>query len=183
MPVSKKRTTSTPEAVKVESSDHKMPDEQEFRQRRRNLAVSAMRVLIEAVMREELEKCVGAEWGECTPERKGYRNGSYPRDLVTSTGHIEDLSVPRDREGQFQTQVFERYGRYEPEVAEALTEMFVSGTSTHQVGKVTAKLMGGAPSASAVSRLNQTLTEQYEAWRERRRPRALAHCVSGWHPF
>ncbi len=168
MPVSKKRTTSTPEAVKVESSDHTMPDEQEFRQRMRSLAVSAMRVLIEAVMREELEKCVGAEWGECTPERKGYRNGYYTRDLVTSTGRIEDLSVPRDREGQFQTQVFERYGRYEPEVAEALTEMFVSGTSTHKVGKVTEKLMGVAPSASAVSRLNQTLTEQYEAWRERR---------------
>src|SRR2546421_6065257 len=167
MPVPKKGITSTPEAVKVESSDHNMPDEQEFRQRMRSLAVSAMRVLIEAVMREELEKCVGAEWGECTPSRKGYRNGSYTRDLVTSTGRIEDLSVPRDREGQFHTQVFERYGRYEPEVAEALTEMFVSGTSTHKVGKVAEKLLGVAPSASAVSRLNQTLTEQFEAWRER----------------
>ena len=45
--------------------------------------------------------------------------------------------------------------------------MFVSGVSTHKVGKVAEKLMGAAPSASAVSRLNQTLTEQYEAWRER----------------
>ena len=167
MPVPKKRTTSTSEAAKVESSDHKMPDEQEFRQHMRNLAVSAMRVLIEDVMREELENCVGAEWGECTPERKGYRNGYYTRDLVTKTGRIEDLSVPRDREGQFHTQVFERYGRYEPEIAEALTEMFVSGTSTHKVGKVAQTLMGVAPSASAVSRLNQTLTEQFEAWRER----------------
>jgi len=167
MPVPKKRTTSISEAAKVESSDHTMPDEQEFRQRMRNLAVSAMRVLIEDVMREELEMCVGAAWGECTPERKGYRNGYYTRDLVTKTGRIEALSVPRDREGQFQTQVFERYGRYEPEVAEALTEMFVSGTSTHKVGKVAATLMGVAPSASAVSRLNQSLTEQFEAWRER----------------
>ena len=167
MPVPKKRTTSTSEAAKAESSDHNMPDEQEFRHHMRNLAVSAMRVLIEDVMREELENCVGAEWGECTPERKGYRNGYYTRDLVTKTGRIEDLSVPRDREGQFHTQVFERYGRYEPEIAEALTEMFVSGTSTHKVGKVAQTLMGVAPSASAVSRLNQTLTEQFEAWRER----------------
>jgi len=167
MPVPKKRTTSTSDATKVELADHKMPDEQEFRQRMRTLAVSAMRVLIEEVMREELEQCLGAAWGECTPERKGYRNGSYTRDLVTKTGRIEDLSVPRDREGQFQTQVFERYGRYEPEVAEALTEMFVSGTSTHKVGKVAETLLGVAPSASAVSRLNQTLTEQFEAWRER----------------
>ena len=94
MPVPKKRTTSTAEAAKVEPSDHKMPDEQEFRQRMRNLAVSAMRVLVEEVMREELEQCLGAAWGECTPERKGYRNGSYTRDLVTKTGRIEDLSVP-----------------------------------------------------------------------------------------
>jgi putative transposase len=167
MPVPKKRTTSTSEATKVESSDHNMPDEQDFRQRMRNLAVSAMQVLIEEVMREELEQCLGAAWGECTPERKGYRNGSYTRDLVTKTGRIENLCVPRDREGQFHTQVFERYGRYEPEVAEALTEMFVSGTSTHKVGKVAETLTGVAPSASAVSRLNRTLTEQFETWRER----------------
>jgi transposase-like protein len=107
-----------------------MPDEQEFRQHLRKLAVSAMRILIEEVMCEGLEQCLGAAWGEITPERKGYRNGSYTRDLVTRTGRIEDLNVPRDREGVFHSQVFERYSRYEPEVAEALTQMFVSGTST-----------------------------------------------------
>ena len=73
-----------------------------------------------------------------------------------------------DRAGAFHTQVFERYARYEPEVAEALTDMFGSFTSTHRVGKVAEKLLGVAKSVSAVSRLNQTLTEQYEAWRERR---------------
>src|SRR5256884_7232454 len=45
--------------------------------------------------------------------------------------------------------------------------MFGSGTSTHKVGKVAQTLMGVAPSASAVSRLNQTLTEQFETWRKR----------------
>jgi putative transposase len=110
---------------------------------------------------------IGASWGQCTPNRRGYRNGSYTRDLVTPTGRIEDLNVPRDREGAFHSQVFERYNRYEPEVAEALTQMFVNGVSTQKVGEVTQTLMGVAPSASAVSRLNQTLTEQYEAWRER----------------
>ncbi len=40
--------------------------------------------------------------------------------------------------------------------------------STHKVGEIAQTLMGVAPSGSSVSRLNQTLTEQYEAWRERR---------------
>ncbi len=45
--------------------------------------------------------------------------------------------------------------------------MFVAGTSTHKVGEVAQTLMGVAPSASTISRLNQTLTQQFEAWRER----------------
>jgi len=169
MPAPKnKPITSSPEGSTPELSSPVVPDQEEFRQHLRRLAVSAVQVLIEQVMREELEQCIGASWGECTPTRRGYRNGSYTRDLLTPTGRIEDLTVPRDRAGAFHTQVFERYGRYEPEVAEALTEMFVSGTSTQKVGKVAEKLLGVAPSASAVSRLNRTLTEQYEAWRERR---------------
>src|SRR5712692_5758636 len=168
MPVPKnKPTTLSPEGSTSESSSHVVPDQEEFRQYLRRVAVSAVQVLLEQVMREELEQCIGASWGECTPKRRGYRNGSYTRDLVTPTGRMEDVKVPRDREGEFHTQVFERYQRDEPEVAEALTHMFVSGTSTHHVGKVAETLMGGAPSASAVSRLNHTLIEQDEAWRER----------------
>jgi putative transposase len=122
---------------------------------------------LEGVMRGELDALIGVGWGESSPRRKGYRNGSYTRDLVTTTGRIEDLQVPRDREGQFHTQVFERYRRYEPQVAQGLTEMFVTGTSTHKVGEVAETLLGVAPSASAISRLNQSLTQQYETWRQR----------------
>jgi len=134
-------------------------------------------------MREELDMLIGVGWGESSPTRKGYRNGYYARDLVTTTGRVEDLQVPRDREGQFHTQVFERYRRYEPQVAQGLTEMFVAGASTHKVGEVAQTLMGVAPSASAISRLNRDLEQQFTAWREQRRPRALAHPLPGWDPF
>ncbi len=60
-----------------------------------------------------------------------------------------------------------RYNRYEPQVAEGLTQMFVAGVSTQKVGEVAQTLMGVAPSSSTVSRLNPTLTEQFETWRGR----------------
>jgi putative transposase len=127
MPVSQKQpTTLASEGSTPESSSPVLPEQEEFRRYLRRLAVSAVQVLIEQVMREELEQCIGASWGECTPNRRGYRNGSYTRDLVTPTGRIEDLKVPRDREGEFHSQVFKRYNRFEPEVAEALTQMFGS---------------------------------------------------------
>ncbi len=75
--------------------------------------------------------------------------------------------MPRDREGQFHTQAFERYSRYEPHIAEGLTQMFVAGTSTHKVGEVAQTLLGVVPSASTISRLNQSLSHQFDTWRER----------------
>jgi putative transposase len=46
--------------------------------------------------------------------------------------------------------------------------MFVAGTSTLKVGEVAQTLLGVAPSASTISRLNQSLTQQFDTWRERR---------------
>ncbi len=179
----KKRTTLQTPLSKSEPSSHPLPEQQEFQQHLRTLAQSAVRTVIELVMREELDAFIGAAWGECNPNRKGYRNGTYTRDLVTSTGRLEEIKVPRDREGEFHTQAFERYSRYEPHIAEGLTQMFVSGTSTHKVGEVAQTLLGATPSASTISRLNQSLTQQFEAWRQRPRPRALAYPVPGWDPF
>ncbi len=126
MPVSKKkRTTSQLAFSKSEPSPQPLPEQQEFHQHLRTLAQSAVRTVIELVMREELDAFIGAAWGECSPKRKGYRNGTYTRDLVTSTGRLQEINVPRDREGQFHTQAFERYSRYEPHIAEGLTQMFV----------------------------------------------------------
>src|SRR5437870_6504932 len=54
-----------------------------------------------------------------------------------------------------------------PTLPKDATGMFVAGTSTQKVGEVAQTLMGVAPSASTISRLNQTLTQQFEAWRAR----------------
>ena len=146
MPGHKKEHT-TPETKQrtPESPTPSLPAMEGFHQDLRAQIREATRVVMEEIMREELTQFLGAEWGESTPERKGYRNGSYTRDLATSSGQIEDLQVPRDREGQFRTQIFDRYCRYEQQVADGLTQMFVSGTSTHKVGEVAQTLIGVAP--------------------------------------
>jgi putative transposase len=106
MPVDKKkRTTSETDLSTSKQEVPPLPDQHAFHAHLRDLTRSAVRVVIEEVMREELEQFLGAAWGENTAERKGYRNGTYTRDLATSSGPIEDLQVPRDRDGDFHTQV------------------------------------------------------------------------------
>jgi putative transposase len=127
MPVYRKKKCTTPNSPDSTQGHTapELPEQQVFYQHLRELARGAIRVVLEGVMREELDALIGVGWGESSPKRKGYRNGFYARDLVTSSGRIEDIKVPRDREGQFHTQVFERYSRYEPQVAQGLTEVFL----------------------------------------------------------
>jgi transposase-like protein len=160
------RTASTSPTTKA-SSVEPLPDQTEFQAYLKAQARMGLRVLLERVMCEELDQLLGVGWGEHSPLRKGYRNGFYQRDLATTEGLIQDLNVPRDREGQFHTQVFERYARYEPAVEEGLRDMFVAGVTTAKVGAVAEQLIGVAPSASAVSRLNADLLVQFKQWRER----------------
>jgi putative transposase len=95
MPASKKKgTTSPPMASTPESPSPVMPEQHEFHQHLRALAQSAVRTVLELVMREELDAFIGAAWGECSPKRKGYRNGTYTRDLATATGRLEEIKVP-----------------------------------------------------------------------------------------
>ena len=57
MPVSKKKpTTLSLDGSTPKSPSNAMPEQEEFRQYLRRLAVSAVQVLIEQVMREELDE-------------------------------------------------------------------------------------------------------------------------------
>src|SRR2546428_13202925 len=137
MPVPKKKRITVENVLsKSEPSAPLLPEQQEFHQHLRALAQSAVRTVLELVMREELDAFIGAAWGECSPKRKGYRNGSYTRDLATATGRLEEIKVPRDRARQFRTQAFERYSRYEPHIAEGLTQMFLAGVGTYKARQV-----------------------------------------------
>ena len=160
MPLPKKKSiTSNSDPVVLEQPSPALPEQRTFQEHLRTLTRNAVRVVIEEVMREELKQFLGAAWGESTPKRKGYRNGTYTRDLATSSGPIEDLEVPRDREGDFHTQVFDRYSRDVPQVAEGLTQMFVAGGSHAKSGRSSPNVDGrcsqcqrGEPSQPSVDR-------------------------------
>jgi len=69
MPAFKKeRTTSQTTVSKPEPSCPPMPEQQAFQEQLRALAQSAVRAVIELVMREELDAFIGAAWGECSPQ-------------------------------------------------------------------------------------------------------------------
>ena len=125
-----------------------------------------MESAIQRILEEELTSFLQAEAHERTNERKGYRNGYKPRALMTRLGRME-LLIPKDREGRFQTELFDRYQRNEKALMLSLVEMYVHGVSTRKVKAVTEALCGLDISKSQVSRLAKDLDEDVKAWRSR----------------
>jgi hypothetical protein len=82
MPVhrQKKCTAPKPTDSTQGQTSPTLPDQQDFQQHVRELARGAIRVVLEGMMREELDALIGKSWGESSPDRKGYRNGSSPRE-------------------------------------------------------------------------------------------------------
>jgi transposase-like protein len=126
----------------------------------------AVRFTLVTILEAEIEAFIGAAPYQRTRQRRAYRNGTYQRSLTTSVGQIDDLEVPRTREG-FQTQLFERYQRRQAELDASICQMFVGGVSTSRVGEVIETLTGAKPSASTVSRVFHSLEEEFAAWQQR----------------
>ena len=136
---------------------------QEMLQERLNLVI---RYTFITVLEDEIDAFINAAPYQRTSDRRDYRNGHYERDLGTSMGMIEDLPVPRTRNG-FRTAVFERYQRRQAELDEAICGMFVKGLSDQQVSDVVEGLTGIQPSPSTVSRVFHSLEGEFESWKTR----------------
>jgi putative transposase len=126
-----------------------------------------VKTVLEEVLQEAMTEHLEAGYRELTPTRRGERNGHYARNLLTPAGKIERLEVPRDREGEFVTELFERYKRMTGDVEEAILEMYLSGISVRKVAGITGALSRVRVGKDAVSRITSRLEGQQKEWRER----------------
>ena len=132
--------------------------------------------VVQQVLEAEMTSFLGAGAYERNAERRGWRNGFKPRVLKTRVGKLE-LLVPKDREGQFQTELFERYQRSEKALVLSMLEMYIAGVSTRKVSGITEALCGLEVSRSQVSALAEKLDLELSAWRHRPLEKAYPYLV------
>jgi len=126
----------------------------------------ALRLLLNAAMRFERERYLGAAAYERSEQRRGYANGFKDKTVNTRVGPIT-LDVPQTRDGGFYPNSLERGLRSEKALKLALAEMYVQGVSTRKVAAITEELCGFDISSMQVSRLAKELDGVLEAWRNR----------------
>jgi len=115
--------------------------------------------VIEIGLDEEITQYMQTLPYQRTPNtnRLDYRNGYYWRNLDTTLGPVEDIAVPRSRQGLFRPSVFDRYQRRQEAVNTAVCNVFLRGISTRDVAGALKPLLNTTLSASTVSRITKRL--------------------------
>ena len=122
--------------------------------------------IVQDTLESEIENFLEAGPYERTETRRGYRAGYYSRRMETRVGTLT-LRVPQDRQGNFKTELFERYQRSEKALVSTMMEMYIEGVSTRKVAKVTEVLCGTEFSAATVSSLTKKMDESLKKFANR----------------
>jgi putative transposase len=122
---------------------------------------------LSALMDSELTQFLGRDRYIRSEGETNHRNGSYGRKFTLKGIGEVGVQVPRDRNGDFKTQVIPRSKQYEDSLREDLCAMFLAGVSTRTLSLMSERLIGRKISATEVSNASKELTGAVEAWRER----------------
>jgi putative transposase len=119
------------------------------------------------LMETELSGFLGRSRYERAEGESNHRNGSYGRQFTLKGIGKVKVKVPRDRKGEYSTQVLPRSKQYEDALREDLCAMFLSGVSTRTLALMSERLIGRRISPMEVSNASRKLSGAVERWRER----------------
>jgi len=159
--------SSVPEAKAIFSDLLKNP-EKAFEMIRFDLKQIAERTLSD-LLKVEMSQFLGRESyvrqeAVAAPE-KNYRNGSYNRKFAAKSIGELNLTIPRDRNGEFNSKIISKYDRYDRAIEKDICLMFLSGLSTRSISLLSTSILGRKISAAEVSNINEKLMTGIDAWR------------------
>lgn len=123
---------------------------------------------IEKMLKGELTEFLNYDKYESAGKNSGNsRNGNYSRNFQTKYGVIEKLEVPRDRNNDFQTALFEPYKRRDDWLEQTVIQMYARGLSTRDIANLIEQMYGQKYSATSVSNLTDIAVKEIEQWKNR----------------
>jgi len=118
---------------------------------------------LKSLVKELLERLMLEERKLYLEEHPTKGNGYYTRDLLTTFGPLEDLKVPRVREGDFHPKLLPYRRRTSIELSEAILALYASGASTRDISGF----------LETVFYLSQSISLMW--WKRRSRSGGIAH--------
>jgi len=133
-----------------------------------NFITNLIKNMMEKLLNQELTEFLKYDKYSYEGRNSGNsRNGYYTRNYETRYGVIEDLRIPRDRNGDFEQQLIKPYSRREDWLENLIIKMYSKGMSTRDIANLIEKLYGPSYSTTTISNITDVALEEVNKWHNR----------------
>lgn len=130
--------------------------------------LSLIKSMMETLMQAELTELLKYNKYAVEGHNSGNsRNGYYKRSYETKYGKINDLNIPRDRNGEFEQQLIPPYKRRDGWLEDMVIQLYANGVSTREIGTIIEKLYKNNYSPTTISNITDVAIEEINKWRQR----------------
>jgi transposase-like protein len=124
-----------------------------------------MKTVVETALNGELDEHLGYE-RNAKSNQGNSRNGYYPKTLKSSSGAIA-ISVPRDRNGEFEPQIISKGQTRLTQFDNQILSCYARGMSTRDIAATFEEMFGAKVSHDVISKVTESVQEQVELWQNR----------------
>lgn len=156
------------EAIKELIREHKFSNTTEVME----CIKSMFKDVLQEIMEGELEAQLGYEKQNRRSDNveegvsKNYRNGYSKKTVKTQLGEVE-ISIPRDRKGEYEPQIIEKYNRNADGMEEKILALYAAGMSTRDIAEQLKNLYDVEISPELVSKISEKVLPQLAEWQNR----------------
>jgi len=123
--------------------------------------------IIQECMDAELESELGySKYDYKNKQTDNSRNGNYQKTVSSSQGEI-NLSVPRDRQGEYQPQIVKKHQTDISAIEDKILFLYSQGTSTRDIERTMEEMYGIEVDATRVSKITDKLLPLIREWQNR----------------
>lgn len=128
--------------------------------------------VLQQVMETELDNKLGYEKSERisdnaeTAESKNYRNGYSQKTIKSQLGEVQ-VKIPRDRNGEYEPQIIEKYNRNADGMEEKILSLYSCGMSQRDIAEQIKNLYDVEISPELVSKISEKIMPEVTAWQNR----------------
>ena len=114
---------------------------------------------LETAMNDLLQAELSAFLGYEPYDKVGYnsgnsRNGTYSRKFETKYGTVQ-LTIPRDRNGDFSPALIPAYGRRDDHLEEMVIKLYQTGVTTREISDIIERMYGHHYSPATISNISK----------------------------
>ncbi len=121
---------------------------------------------IQTMMNAEFDATMGYSKNDNKVEKNNYRNGYSTKNVKSKFGEFE-LSVPRDRNAEFNPQIVPKNKRNISGIEEKVINLYGKGLSTRDISKSIEDIYGVQLSPTMISNITDAVLEEVEEWQKR----------------